>query len=211
MDNNRTKIVVVLDTSGSMWKCKEQTQKGVNNYIQEQKNVPGRCDFTLIEFSNGTNLVYDNVPIADVSTEYVLTPHGGTAMLDAIGYGINRAGKELSDLQEQDRPATVLFVILTDGEENSSKEFTYEQVKNMIETQKNVYNWQFTFLGANQDAILAGSRLGVGLEQSADYSQGNEVRAFQAVSRGTSRVRGASAQGVSLQYGYSEDDRKQMR
>ena len=96
-----------------------------------------------------------------------------TALLDAVGRAINETGERLAKMNEQDRPGLVIFVIMTDGLENSSREFTKSQVKEMIEEQQSKYNWHFTFLGADQDAFAEAGGLGIAAAGAAQFSKGN--------------------------------------
>ena len=152
MDNNYTHISFVVDRSGSMNNIAEDMSGGLQSLIDKQKLEPGRCTVSLSQFDTDYDNFYEMVEIDNVP-EYKLVPRGGTALNDAIGRSVNSLGDKLSSLKEDDRPGKVLFVIVTDGYENSSKEFSKAQVKEMIETQTDKYNWQFIFLGAGIDTF----------------------------------------------------------
>lgn len=160
--NTKCDITIVLDRSGSMCSCVEGTIKGFNDFVEEQKALPGTCAFTLVQFDHE----YDEVVTAmgaDVmwsmdTTSYI--PRGTTALYDAIGRAIKSTGARLGAIPEEDRPSKVVFVIITDGLENASQEFTQKQVLGMISEQKSKHKWQFVFLGANQDAFKEGGRIG---------------------------------------------------
>lgn len=110
-------------------------------------------------------------------THETFVPRGMTALLDAIGRTINTTGERLAAMAEEQRPGKVIFVILTDGQENTSREMTLEQINQMITRQTEVYNWDFVFIGANQDAIQTGSQLGIGAGNSLSYNAtGEETR-----------------------------------
>lgn len=184
---NKTSITVILDKSGSMHPISNDTIGGYNKFIETQRNIPGECEISLIQFSSNSEFTYKSKPINEAillnNNNYM--PNGGTALLDAIGTAIIEKGKELSNLAEDDRPSKVMFVIITDGEENSSKEFRDRQViKDMIEHQKTVYSWDFTFLGANQDVFTTSTSLGIDLNKSLSFSttkSGGAMRAFAAI------------------------------
>ena len=155
-----TDITVVLDRSGSMQVCQSDSEGGLNRFIEDQKKQPGEAVFTLVQFDTEYEFVHRAIPIQTVP-HCPLVPRGNTALLDAVGRAIVETGERLSKMNEADRPGLVVFVILTDGEENSSREFTLEKVREMISHQQSVYKWQFTYLGANQDAFAEAGSLGI--------------------------------------------------
>ncbi len=163
MKDNYTHISFVLDRSGSMQSMVNDAIGGFNAFLAEQQAFPGEATFTLAQFDNIYELLYPFANIQDVKplTKETFVPRGSTALLDAIGKCVNETGKHLAATPEPARPEKVLFVILTDGEENSSREFNHHQINDMITQQQNVYKWQFIFLAANQDAIASASRLGI--------------------------------------------------
>lgn len=151
----------------------------------------------------------NGVPIKDVP-KYTLVPRGMTALLDAVGRAINEAGCRLAAIPEDQRPGLVVFVIVTDGQENSSHEFTRAQIKEMIERQQSVYSWQFTFLGANQDAFAEAGSLGISPAAAANYVPTNSKIAFSSAANNVTRMRKMSAEGQSVVCGYTNDERTSM-
>jgi hypothetical protein len=193
MQEDYTDISVVLDRSGSMISVVTDTIGGFNTFIDEQKKQPGKALLTLAQFDTIYEIVHDGKAIKDVPllTNETFVPRGGTALLDAIGNTINRTGKRLSDMPENERPGKVIVVILTDGEENSSREFTSSKISDLITLQRDTYKWEFVFLGANQDAIMTASQMGIPMASSMTYaanSQGTQ-HAFASVSNMTSSYR----------------------
>jgi uncharacterized protein YegL len=168
-----THITLLLDESGSMEPTRLETISAVNAFIAEQKKVPGEATFTLVKFNNVAETIYDHVDLKTVRplNEVVYRPNLLTALYDAWGGAIKSTGKFLASLKEEDRPEKVVFVVLTDGAENMSKEYTKQAVLELVEHQKKDYNWAFLYLGANQDAIATGQSLGVGAANSLNYSQ----------------------------------------
>src|SRR5262249_34920935 len=152
MRKDLTDITVVVDRSGSMAACQSDAEGGLNTFINEQKRLPGESLFTLVQFDTEYEFVHKGIPIRDVPP-YHLVPRGSTALLDAVGRAIIETGERLRNMKEADRPGLVVFVILTDGQENSSREFQLAKIKEMVQHQQDVYKWQFTYLGANQDAF----------------------------------------------------------
>lgn len=167
-----TKIITILDESGSMHATRKDTIGGYNNFIEEQRKIPGTADITLYTFSNKARSVLNNVSIhkdeALISLDQYV-PKGNTALYDAVGRAITETGKILSAIPEQWRPAKVVVVIITDGEENASTDYTREQIKKMIEHQSSVYSWQFVFLGANQDAFAESAKIGISRGSTMSY------------------------------------------
>ena len=149
MNNNLTELVVIMDRSGSMWPLAGDTINGFNSLIEKQKaDTNGDVHVTVVLFDTRFNVLYDCVDIKEIpkmtSKDYF--PSGGTALLDAVGSTITSVGKRLADTPEEERPANVMFVITTDGYENSSKEYDQKQIADMIEHQKTKYSWTFMFL-----------------------------------------------------------------
>lgn len=171
MKENLTEVIFILDRSGSMASLTNDTVGGFNSFIEQQKKEPGECYLTTILFDDQYEVLHDHVNLKDVKpltdTEYFA--RGMTALLDATGRTINTIGERLAKTDESERPEQVIVVITTDGQENSSKEFTAEQIKTMVSTQENDYNWRFLFLGANIDAFAEGGNLGFAMHSTAQY------------------------------------------
>lgn len=193
MKENFTSINIILDKSGSMAGLISDTIGGFNKFLNDQKALPGEAVFTLCTFDSSSQIVHNFKPIASVpdldTKTYV--PGGGTALLDAMGSTINSVGSKLAAMMEDDRPSKVLFLVITDGEENSSREFTKAKIKEMVEHQTNVYNWQFIFLGANIDAISEGNSLGFSTMNSMNYSAtpGGTHDLYKTISTNTTNYR----------------------
>lgn len=209
MNNNLTDITLIVDRSGSMQSIKLEAQNGINHFIEEQKKLEGEALFTLIEFDTEYKVVYNAVPIKEVE-KYFLVPRGMTALLDAVGNAINNTGVRLSNMEEEDRPALVIMAIITDGEENSSKEFTRPSIKKMITEQTDKYNWQFTFLGANQDAFKEASSIGISYSATAGFVGQSVGYAYGGLSNNISGMRTARMKGQAITNTYTDDDRAKM-
>jgi hypothetical protein len=165
------KIAVVLDRSGSMQRIRDATIAGFNEFVAGQRLAQGKATLLLAQFDHEYQVDYDK-PVADVpdlnADTYV--PRGNTALLDAIGRTINELGASLSAMREADRPSKVVVVIITDGEENASREFERDKICEMVTHQREVYQWEFIFLGANLDAFSEGPKLGILAAASMQYS-----------------------------------------
>lgn len=208
MKKDYTLIGVVLDRSGSMQSTKKDTIAGFNSFVDEQKTVGGEATLTLAQFNTTYDLIHDNVPISQVPhlNEDTFVPDGMTALHDAICKTIDNIGKQMHEMTEDQRPEKVIFVIITDGLENSSRLFTRQDVANRIKHQSEVYKWQFVFLGANQDAIATGGSIGVGAASSMQYVDESQavMAMYSAASARISDVR----LGLSKSVEFTPEDRK---
>lgn len=186
MNNDYTDITIILDRSGSMAAILEPTIQGYNTFINEQRKQPGKLLISRVIFDDVIETPELAVPIAQASELNTrnFVPRNGTALFDAIGTTIENVGKRLAAMSEQDRPGKVLIVIITDGQENTSHAYRSGDIKEMINHQRNKYNWQFSYLGANQDAVLAGSSIGIGAQ--ASYTFGHNAGGTKGVFAGLS-------------------------
>jgi len=193
MRENFTSINVIIDESGSMAKLSQETISGFNKFLADQKALPGEAVLTLCTFNYKPKTVHDFVKLGSVSdlsdNDYI--PNGGTALLDAVGTVIESVGQKLHAMPEDEKPSKVLFLIITDGEENLSKEFSKAKVKAMIEHQREKYNWEFVFLGANIDSMKEGSAIGVNPQLALNYvpTAAGTKGLFENISRSTTHYR----------------------
>jgi hypothetical protein len=166
-------ITLVLDRSGSMSSCKAATIDGFNEFIDAQLAVPGEAVVSLAQFDDQYDSLYEAKKLSDEGvklTEDTFIPRGSTRLLDAIGKTIVRTGERIKAIPEGDRPDKVIFVIITDGHENASVEYNHKKIFEMIRLQEETYSWEFVFIGADQDAIDTGSKLGVRGANCMDYA-----------------------------------------
>lgn len=210
MKQDLTDITLVVDRSGSMASCQNEAQGGINAFIADQKTKPGEAIFSLLQFDTEYEYVFKGVPIKQVS-EYKLVPRGMTALLDAVGRAINETGERLSRFDEVQRPGLVIVAIITDGEENSSHEFKKAQIKSMIEHQQSAYNWQFTFLGANQDAFHEAGSIGIAAGATMNYNAAKSHDTYTMLSNNVSRMRYSSSLGNAVDCSYTENERKKVQ
>jgi len=204
-----TEIVVVLDRSGSMRQIGEATVSGFNKFLDEQKNAEGKAFISLIQFDDRYETVYKSIPVNEAN-ELILgenfCPRGLTALLDAIG----------KTIEELKTDRDVVFVIITDGEENSSKTYKREAIMKMIETQTNE-GWNFLFLAANQDAIKTGGSIGIKGGNSITYvsNDSSVENVFSSFSSNVSQYRkskmeftGEDFSKISKDLDFKEEQRK---
>lgn len=183
MKENLTHIVFVIDESGSMCSTALEVISGFNKFIKEQKELlVGDMMVSLYKFSTNVEKVFDNRNVKDVEdlTTKTYSPGGLTALYDGIGTAIDETGKYLASLVEENRPSKVLFVIMTDGEENSSSSYRLAKIKDMIQLQENTYNWTFMYMGANlKDAKEAKS---LGIVKTAFFDSKDATVAYDGIS-----------------------------
>lgn len=209
MEKNRTHVTFLLDRSGSMRSVWDDVEGGYTELIKAQKKEIGECTFTLITFDNEYSVEVDNQPIGEVSEELSVGPRGMTALRDAIGKSVTELGGQLSNMKENDRPEKVLFVIQTDGLENSSKEWNQEGIEKLIKQQEDKYNWQFLFLGANTDAMSNASNLGFSAGSSAQYSSAGGMT--QMINKKFSQVRSMDATAYASEgVQFDNSDREEL-
>jgi uncharacterized protein YegL len=177
---------MVLDRSGSMADMATEAIGGFNGFLEDQQKQPGHAKLTLVLFDHEYIVAQDGRPVQEVQKldAHSYQPRGNTALLDAIGRTITTVGERLDHTPEQERPDKVLIVILTDGLENASKEFSLKQINQMIQHQREVYSWEFRFLGADQDAIQVATSLGISADNAVqfDHTPQGVTMAFQAIS-----------------------------
>ncbi|HEY0458392.1 MAG TPA: vWA domain-containing protein [Pyrinomonadaceae bacterium] len=209
---NKTDITIILDRSGSMESVKSDTVGGFNSFLSEQQQVEGAAALSLVQFDDQYEIVYEDrdIQAADRLTEATFQPRGMTALLDAVGRTINSVGGRLAALPETERPDKVLFVIMTDGFENASKEFNAAKISEMINHQRNVYKWEFMFIGANQDAVLSAREIGIPAQAALTYaanSEGTEIAFSLAASKIGNYRKSSNAEALR----FNDDDRDRQK
>jgi len=210
MRNDLTDITMIVDRSGSMASIKSDAEGGINTFVELQKQEPGEALLTLVQFDTHYEFVHSGIPIKQVPA-FTLVPRGGTALLDAVGRAINETGARLAATDESQRPGLVVVVIVTDGEENSSREFRREQVRAMIEHQQAVYKWQFTFLAANQDAFAEGASLGIAAGGISNFSPDKIASAHMGTAQQVARMRRSASAGEAIDNKFTDEERRSMQ
>ena len=200
MKKGLTEMVFIIDRSGSMGGLEKDTIGGFNSMLKEQQAVEGEAVVTTVLFDNRYELLHDRIDIRAVSplTEKNYTVGGNTALLDALGKTIRKIRDVQEHTAENYRAEKVLFIIITDGEENASREYSAERIKARIEYQKQKYGWEFVFFGANMDAVLEAEKLGISAEYAQNYraDASGTSTAYSAISAISTAYRGAPSLGA---------------
>lgn len=196
MKHGLTELVFILDKSGSMSGLESDTIGGFNSMLEKQKAVVGECYVTTVLFNDNYQLLHDRIDIRAVSpiTEEDYQVGGSTALLDAIGKTIAKISNAQNHTAKAYRAEKVMFVIITDGMENASREYSAQKVKMQIEQQKKKHGWEFVFLGANIDAVETAARFGISKDRAQNYhadQKGVDLN-FQVMSRAVATFRTCS-------------------
>lgn len=205
----RTQITFVLDSSGSMSAIEDDTKGGFNSFVGEQREEEGTATVTLYDFNTEVTLLYEAIPIAETPklTNENYTPGGQTALHDALSTAIKGTDDQVQTLPDSDRPENVIVVTLTDGKENAS-ETPQGQVRELVEQYREERDWEFLFIGANQDAALTAEQMGMDSDKSLNMSPSGEgaQAAYDSTSQAISNARETGQTG-----GYDESDRQRQR
>lgn len=198
-NSNLTQVLLVVDRSGSMSGVANDMRGAIDEFFSQQAALDGECVVDYVQFDDTYEVVYTDRPVAEAKSE--LNPRGMTALLDAVGKSVTDLGVKLKNQNESERPGTVIVVVVTDGYENSSKDWTREGVAQLIKQQEETYKWEFTFLGANMDAVAVGQSFGFQADNSLTYATANAGETFASLSSYVTRSRKGSNEG------YTQDER----
>ena len=215
MGKGLTELVFILDRSGSMSGLEADTIGGFNSLIAKQKKEEGTALISTVLFDDQTEILYDRISLDRIEPmndrQYYV--RGCTALLDALGGAIHHIGNVHKYAREEDRPEKTIFIITTDGMENSSHRYTYDKVKKMVERQRDRYGWEFLFLGANIDAIEVAGRFGVQANRAVNYecdSEGTQLN-YEVLSKAVSRVRTCAAPTAAMAFDECGDWAEEIR
>jgi len=208
MRKGLTELVFILDRSGSMSGLEEDTIGGYNSMLEKQRKGEGEVLVSTVLFDDVCEVLHDRVPIDKMQkiTDEEYYVRGCTALLDAVGGAIHHIGNVHKYARKKDVPEKTLFVITTDGMENSSHRYSYERVKKMVVRQKNRFGWEFLFLGANIDAAKEAGRFGINADRAVNYECDSEgtLLNYDVLSEAVTRVR-VSAPSVSTSVALGDD------
>lgn len=189
-----THVSLVVDRSGSMQGMAAESTSGINSLISEQFAEIGTFTVTLTQFDTQFDTV---CRVSTQNPDYKLEPRGSTALLDAVGNEILATGENLASLAENNRPERVIFVIVTDGQENASSNYSLEQVRALIKQQTENYNWDFQFLGVNETAWQGGD-MGMKFSSFEGTSKGSSA-SYKRLNHEMKRVRSSRDMSQKLE------------
>lgn len=196
-----TALVFVVDNSGSMAGIARDMEGAIKGLLDAQRELPGKLTVDYVRFSgyNSYEHAYKGAEPDQVNIQII--PGGLTAMNDAIGRAVDSVGLRLASTPEYQRPDKVLFAIVTDGGENDSREHTYASVAQRVKRQSEVYNWEFVYLGANQDAVATAAKWGIGAQSALTYNTANTGAVMDSLNNYVTTTRSG------LLAGFSQEDR----
>jgi len=180
-----TLIAALVDRSGSMSICRTEMEAGLNAFIDDQRAIPGGAAVTLAQFDTEYEQVW---PVQDIAgaPHYVLKPRGGTALYDAMGEFINDTSDALGNDTEYRK---VVCVVVTDGDENGSKEWTKDAISDLIYYWRENYHWEFIFLGAGFDAVKMAEGFGVPKDSALKFDTKHARASYQVLSKHVGTLR----------------------
>ena len=212
MKKNLTEMVFILDRSGSMGGLESDTVGGFNAMIEKQKRTAGEALVSTVLFNTHNTVLHDRVDVQQIRpmTQDDYCVGGCTALLDAVGDAIHHIGNVHKYARPEDIPEKTVFVITTDGMENASHRYSYEQLRRKIERQKSKYGWEFIFLGANIDAVQEAARFGIEADRAANYHCDRKGTAiiYEGISEAVSAVRCSRPMSASWKAKIDEDYEK---
>ncbi len=207
-----TELVFILDRSGSMSGLEKDTIGGFNSLIEKQKKEAGEVLVSTVLFDNESVVIHDRLSLDKVPrmTEKEYFTRGCTALLDAVGSAIHHIGNIHKYARKEDVPKKTMFIIITDGYENASKRYDYEKVRKMIERQKEKYDWEFLFLGANIDAAAEAKRFGISADRAVNYKcdEAGTALNYEVIGEAVCSVRAARPLSADWKWRIDEDVQK---
>ena len=215
MKKGLTELVFIIDKSGSMGGLETDTIGGYNAMLKKQQAVEGECHITTVLFDNDTELLHDRIDIKAVSpiTDKQYSVGGSTALLDAIGSAVHKIGNVQKHTADDYQAEKVMIIIITDGQENSSREYSSAQVKTLIEQKKENCGWEFIFLGANIDAVETARDFGICADRAQNYhadSEGVELN-FRVMSETVASFRQCAAMPEDWNEAIQENYKRRKR
>ena len=215
MKKNLTELVFILDKSGSMAGLEADTIGGFNAMIERQKKEEGEAYVTTVLFSNESEMIHDRLALGRVEpmTDRQYAVGGGTALIDAVGGTIEHIASIHKYAREEDRPERTVFVITTDGMENASRRYSSDQVKKMVQRQKEKDGWEFLFLGANIDAVETASHFGISEDRAVNFvndAAGQQLN-YAEVGKAVSKLRSSAPLGAAWKKNIEADYKKRKK
>lgn len=209
MKANYTHIAVLLDRSGSVSRLVDDFIGGYNSFLKDQQAGEGEATITLVQFDTAYEHIYKEFDIEEATpiNRQIYNARGGTSLNDSLAKLITETGNYLKAKKEEDRPSKVMFQIITDGQENASKEFTTTQIKDMITHQETNYSWEFVYIGANQDSFGEAHNYGMSNAMNYAFTNMGVQDMFASMSATTASYRSAPV-GTTLKSIMQPDEEK---
>lgn len=200
--------IFIIDRSGSMDEILDGMQSGFDDFVREQSKLPGKATASLWQFDDVIERVHAFQPYNKIAS-YRLEPRGVTAMFDAVGTAVTREGEALAAMPEGERPEVVAVLIVSDGKNNASREYTSSQVAEMLKHQQEVYGWVVIYMGTNQDVFKESAEIGIDAGTSLAYAKTNfsTRQAWGATASSYANATASASAGLGFQFTYSEEDR----
>lgn len=208
-DPNKTAVAFVIDESGSMTGRRSDVIGGFKAFIEKQKAVQGQCSVSVTTFTDEAVVDYTDRDIQTID-DLTYSPNGFTALYDAVGKTVHELGGRLAGMPEDQRPGRVILVIITDGQENSSRKYTKAQIKEMLDHQTTKYGWVVNFMGCGMEAMAEASNLGVATSNTVQFSSQNASVAFANTSDKISHYRGLDPSIGAAAMAYTAGERKAL-
>jgi hypothetical protein len=199
---NLTHLALICDRSGSMHSIAGDMNGAIHTLLEDQAKGVGDIKVDVWTFDTKIDHPYADANPGDIKEDLIL-PRGSTALNDATGLAITKLGERFAALPEEERPGKVIVVIVTDGYENASHEWTHEQIKALVEKQTSEYGWEFVYLAANVDAFATGASYGYVGDNSMEYvaSAAGVANAMRSASNYITNSRSG------IVAGFSDEDR----
>ena len=204
-NTNRTDIILLIDRSGSMDRIKMAMEEGIDKFLSDQAESPAPCYVSVFKFDDTHEIIHDMVDI-HTNPRVFIRPRGNTALIDSMYWAIKHMVARFATIPEPEKPGKIIFVCVTDGEDNASHLHTQRELKALVEERTTEDKWEFVYLGANQDAFKVSGGLGVGYASTMSYAA--TAAGVSAVTASLSASTTAYRSGVASHVVLNKEDKK---
>jgi hypothetical protein len=186
----KTHLVILIDRSGSMASIRAEMESALASLLRDQQTPPGELTVSYSRFDDNLEEVFTQLPVREVRP-LTIRPRGSTALLDAFAVTIDRTVQRFVNSPGMGRPTKTLFIVVTDGQENASRLYTWEDVRARLLAAQALHGFDFMFMGTNIDSIETAARMGIQRKDAMDFMSDKVDLAGEALSRGIARKRAA--------------------